>query len=177
MTTPEHDMTNQRSATRAPVGRPIKLQFDDSLDRIEGHCRNISIGGMFILVDSTRPPGSLVRFELLLEDDTAIRGLGEVVWMRPKSETSRLEGGLGLKFRFLEQRDRQRIFKLVSRHIKDRLSRREPAGPPVPSVEVAVPPDPAEDATVAASRGARPPAGGVSPPEPTFFLCAQRDGH
>ena len=125
--TSNQDETRRRSATRAPIGRTIKLQFDDSMDLIEGHCRNVSIGGMYIVFDHARPPGSLVRFELDLGDNNAIRGLGEVVWMRPKRDHSGPEAGFGLKFRFLEQRDRQLIFKLVSQHIKERLSKREPA--------------------------------------------------
>ncbi len=120
------DGSHRRSATRAPVGRPIKLQFDDSMDVIEGVCRNISIGGMFISYEDARPAGSLVRFELEMDDENAIRGLGEVVWMKSRSEFGGPESGFGLKFRFLEQRDRQLIFKLVSQHIKERLSKRDP---------------------------------------------------
>ncbi len=169
MTTSIQDGSHRRSATRAPVGRPIKLQFDDSMDLIEGLCRNISIGGMFISFDDSRPAGSLVRFELELEDESAIRGLGEVVWMKAKNEFGGPESGFGLKFRFLEQRDRQLIFKLVSQHIKERLSKREPeAGeggvedtqPEALSPEalgVAVPPDPPAP---------EPPAEPVVPPEP-----------
>ncbi len=140
MTTSSQDESRRRSATRAPIGRPIKLQFDDSMDLIEGHCHNISIGGMFIVFEHTRQPGSLVRFELDLGDNNAIRGLGEVVWMRPKSNVGGPEAGLGLKFRFLEQRDRQLIFKLVSQHIKDRLSKREPVSSP--AEEIMEPPPP-----------------------------------
>ncbi len=175
MTTPQQDGSHRRSATRAPVGRPIKLQFDDSMDVIEGHCRNVSIGGMFISFDDARPAGSLVRFELELEDDTAIRGLGEVVWMRSKNEFGGPESGFGLKFRFLEQRDRQLIFKLVSQHIKDRLSKREPAGeeeaarlaPPAASLEqlgVAVPPAP--EPPVSPASPAPEPAAPPPSPEP-----------
>jgi len=120
------DDSHRRSATRAPIDRPIKLQFDDSMDVIEGHCRNLSIGGMFILFEKSRPAGSLVRFELELSPDSAIRGLGEVVWIKAKSGYGGSEAGFGLKFRFLEQQDRQLIFKLVSQHIKERLSKREP---------------------------------------------------
>jgi Tfp pilus assembly protein PilZ len=122
------EATPQRSATRAPVEKPIKLQFDDSMEVVEGLCRNVSIGGMFIQVAETRPQGSLVRFELALGDDAAIRGLGEVVWMRARDAGDR-QAGIGIKFRFLEQRDRQLIFKLVSQHIKERLARKKPEEP------------------------------------------------
>lgn len=112
--------SSQRSATRAPIDRPIRLQFDDSLDVDEGHCINISIGGMFVHAEAPRPPGTLVRFELPLSDVLSIRGLGEVVWQQRADTHNK---GVGIKFRFLEQRDRQQIFKLVSQHIKARLER------------------------------------------------------
>lgn len=147
MTTPQHDASPQRTATRAPVGKPIKLQFDGVADIIEGNCRNISIGGMFIEVDAVPSQGSLVRFELTLDEENAIRGLSEVVWARPKSFGPGHESGIGIKFRFLEQRDRQLIFKLVSQYIKERLASRPPMTadpmPPPAAVEgIFKPPDP-----------------------------------
>lgn len=92
------------------------MQFEKSQEIVEGKCRNISIGGMFVVAQCPEPPGSTVRFELGLEDGAAIRGLAEVMWAS--------EAGFGLKFKYLEQRDRQLIFRLVSRHIKDRLATR-----------------------------------------------------
>ncbi|MEM1205545.1 MAG: PilZ domain-containing protein [Acidobacteriota bacterium] len=124
MTSPEHDASPQRSATRAPIDRPVRFQFDDSMEIADGHCYNISIGGMYVNADVSRGKGSLVRFELGLDDEAAIRGLAEVVWVRADTGGGR-GPGMGLKFRFLEQRDRQMIFKLVSQHIKDRLSQRQ----------------------------------------------------
>lgn len=139
--------SSQRSATRAPIDRTIRLQFDDSLDVDEGHCINISIGGMFVHTDAPRPPGTLVRFELPLNDELSIRGLGEVVWQQRSSGQSK---GVGIKFRFLEQRDRQQIFKLVSQHIKARLERE---GEPRP----------------------RPDEGEPAAPESMAFSPSQRD--
>lgn len=137
MTPPELD-SPQRSATRAAIDAIVRMQFDDSLDVVEGRCYNISIGGMFLDSDAVRPAGSLVRFELLLEEGNSVRGLGEVVWAQDAAIPGR-RSGLGLKFRFLEQRDRQAIFKLVSQHIKEKLAQRPPmAGePPVPDTPLA----------------------------------------
>jgi hypothetical protein len=137
MIPPEPD-SPQRSATRAAIDAAVRMQFDDSLEVVEGRCYNISIGGMFLDSDSLRPKGSLVRFELLLEDGISVRGLGEVVWAQDSAIPGR-RTGLGLKFRFLEQRDRQAIFKLVSQHIKEKLAQRPPmAGePPVPDTPLA----------------------------------------
>lgn len=133
---PQSDANPQRSATRAPVEVDVRVQFDDSLEVYVGRCFNISIGGMFLEVDHVRPHGSLVRFEVGLEEGS-VRGLAEVVWSQgPLPGRS---GGLGLKFRFLEQRDRQLIFKLVSQHIKDRLAQRPPLAdePPSPNTALA----------------------------------------
>jgi hypothetical protein len=135
---PPEPESPQRSATRAAIDAAVRMQFDDSLEVVEGRCYNISIGGMFLDSDSLRPKGSLVRFELLLEDGISVRGLGEVVWAQDSAIPGR-RAGLGLKFRFLEQRDRQAIFKLVSQHIKEKLAQRPPmAGePPVPDTPLA----------------------------------------
>ncbi len=150
MTTPNRESRAQRSATRAPVGKPINLQFDDSMDVVEGLCENISIGGMFIQVANTRPKGSLVRFELQIDGSVAIRGLGEVVWNRAENAAAGNEPGMGIKFRFLEQRDRQMIFKLVSQHIKERLAKQQ--GPALPTpVLPPRPPEPASDGTVSST--------------------------
>jgi len=157
MNPPNQQDTPQRSATRAPVEKPIKLQFDDSMEVAEGVCRNVSIGGMFIQVAETRPQGSLVRFELALGDDAAIRGLGEVVWMRARDAGDR-QAGIGIKFRFLEQRDRQLIFKLVSQHIRERLTKKKPEG-----LEAAPPERPTEPPMVPPPPVQPPPA---QPPPP-----------
>ncbi|MEM9555744.1 MAG: PilZ domain-containing protein [Acidobacteriota bacterium] len=118
-----HQHSPPRAATRAPVDLSVRLQFDDSMEIVDAHCNNISIGGMFVdQVGVSRPSGTLVRFELQIAAESSIRGLSEVVWMRPRDG-----GAMGLKFRFLEQRDRQQIFKLVSQHIKERLAQRHPS--------------------------------------------------
>ena len=137
MTIPNIPGIDKRAATRAPIGKPIKLQFDDSMEVVEGTCVNISIGGMFIQVDDKRPQGSLVRFELPLDDEESVRGLGEVVWMRAKAIGAGRDAGLGLKFRFLEKQDRKLIFTLVSQHIKERLDRRSQAAEESMAAQVA----------------------------------------
>jgi len=108
----------RRSATRAALGRPIRLQFDDSLESDQGTCENLSTGGMFVACTALRPAGCLVRFEVRLDEVQRIRGLGEVVWNRGEG---RGPAGLGISFRFLEQDDRQKILKLLSEEIKRRL--------------------------------------------------------
>lgn len=122
---PTNDSSPARNATRAPIDRPVRLQFADGDEIVEARSRNVSIGGMFITDAPAQERGSQVKFELVLDESTSIRGLAEVVWSQSAGGGSR-DAGLGLKFRFLEQRDRQQIFKLVSQHIKDRLAREGP---------------------------------------------------
>ena len=170
----------QRTATRAPVGKPIKLHFDDSLEAAEGVCENISIGGMFILVESTRKSGSLVRFELRVDESTAIRGLGEVVWAQGREEALRRESGVGIKFRFLEQRDRQLIFKLVSQHIKERLAKRhsldENSGePPGLREQPLVPPAPSSPEALVTPAIPTEAAGTPTPVEPRAEVLSEVD--
>ncbi len=109
---------DRRSATRAALGRPIRLQFDDSLESDQGTCENLSTGGIFVACTALRPAGSLVRFEVRLDEEQRIRGLGEVAWNRGEG---RGPAGMGISFRFLEQNDRQKILKLLSEEIKRRL--------------------------------------------------------
>lgn len=131
-----------RTATRAPLEKSVKLQFDDSVDVSEARCINISIGGMQIQGGDLRPQGTQVRFDLEIDDETNIRGLGEVIWMRTQDLGPGREAGMGVKFRFLEQRDRQVIFKLVSEHIKERLAQKHPPAEESPMPAAAEPAEP-----------------------------------
>ena len=158
MTNSSDAYSPQRHATRAPVERRVRLQFEKSQAVTEGECRNISIGGMFVVGSCAGAAGETVRFELGLEDGSAIRGLADVMWIRATDGGPGKEQGFGLKFKFLEQRDRQLIFKLVSRHIKDRLASRHPA--PVQDEQ------PPVDGMVVPPVVARPPTPQPATPEP-----------
>lgn len=139
----------------------VKLQYDGVAEVVDGICRNVSIGGMHIVTDSPRPQGSRVHFELGVADELDIRGIGEVVWMRAESAGPGREPGMGVKFRFLEQRDRQIIFKIVSEHIKRRLEHKHPGAPAPPER-----PAPAARRPAAPEPAAPPPAIAAPPPEP-----------
>ncbi len=120
----------RRTATRAPLDKPARLQVDEATDVLAGRCLNISIGGFFVALAPPRPPGTLTRFELVIDEEVSIRGLGEVAWMRSTALSPDQPIGMGVKFRHLDQSDRQQIFKLVSQHIKDRLANRRQLGSP-----------------------------------------------
>ena len=151
----------QRHATRAPVERPVRLLFEKTKQVVEGECHNISIGGMFVSAQAVEAPGAVVRFELALDDGSAIRGLADVMWTSSGRGGPTSTSGFGIKFKYLEQRDRQLIFKLVSRHIKDRLADRHPVAAMEPDPRPAglvVPP------VVARPKGPAVPAPAAGPP-------------
>ncbi|MEO1086208.1 MAG: PilZ domain-containing protein, partial [Acidobacteriota bacterium] len=149
-----------RQATRAPVNLLVRLELDGPLgETVEARCNNISIGGMFVLTEMQIESGQQMRFELDVADAGTVRGLAEVVWCQPASD--RRPAGLGFKFRYLEQRDRQLIFKLVSRHIKDRLASRPAPPPPAPQ-----PSGPTPTLLTPPEAQAGPPAFAISGPPP-----------
>ncbi|MEM1178793.1 MAG: PilZ domain-containing protein [Acidobacteriota bacterium] len=146
-----------RQATRAPVNLLVRLEMEGPHGRtLEARCNNISIGGMFVLSDVVAESGQQLRFVLVVGEGGVVHGLAVVVWCPPASE--RRPAGLGFKFRYLEQRDRQLIFKLVSRHIKERLASRPATSPPPapsgPTPTLLTPPD----------SPSGPPAFAVAPP-------------
>lgn len=157
-----HQQLPARTATRAPLGTGVKLQFDDAVDVVNGTCENISIGGIQVIAEEPRPQGTLVRFELDIEDGLIVRGLGEVVWMRARSSGGVNEPGMGIKFRFIEQRDRQVIFKLVSEHIKERLAQKHPGmeepAPAVAAATLPAPPTVLEEAPTVTLQQPAPPS-------------------
>lgn len=113
---------SQRSSNRAPVGKSIELLFDDSRDVVKGWCEDVSIGGMSIQLQDTRSRGMRVRFDLQINEGTAIRGLGEVVWNRGTAAGPGREAGIGIKFRVLDDNDQQLIREVVRMHA-DRLAK------------------------------------------------------
>ncbi len=126
MPNPPEERSPERSATRAPLGQPVRLQYDDAGEPVEGLCVNVSIGGMFVRVDELCRQGGLIRFDLSVGDGEAVRGLGEAIWREEPNSAYQERAGLGIKFRYLESGDRQKILRLVSQHIKERLVARHP---------------------------------------------------
>jgi len=75
----------------------------------KAHTGNISIGGMFVEGENPRPVGTLVRFELRLDTGEPIKGVGEVVWIRPHSQGPEAPSGMGIQFGHLEESPHARL--------------------------------------------------------------------
>src|SRR3954464_8587490 len=83
---------------------------------IEHHSHDVSRGGIFIKTPSPFPPGTLLKFEIRIQDEQAVlSGVGRVVWKREPNEVTPdgLPGGMGVKFIKIDDKSKGIIQKLI----------------------------------------------------------------
>ena len=75
--------TDGRRDPRKPISLEIRFKSATLTEFIERYSRDISRGGFFIKTKSPMPSGTLIKFDLGLQDkETIIQGVGRVVWRR-----------------------------------------------------------------------------------------------
>lgn len=87
----------------------VRLQFDTQEPPQEGRTANLSTGGMFVQSKNPRPVGTLLRFELMLGDGEPIKGVGEIVWIRPRPQGPEAPSGMGVQFGHLGESNHARL--------------------------------------------------------------------
>src|SRR3954464_6273320 len=82
---------------------------------IEHHSHDVSRGGIFIKTPSPFPPGTLLRFEIRIQDEQSVlAGVGRVVWKRETNEASGDHpAGMGVKFIKIDDKSKSLIQRLV----------------------------------------------------------------
>jgi uncharacterized protein (TIGR02266 family) len=82
---------------------------------IEHHSHDVSRGGIFIKTPSPFPPGTLLKFEIRIQDEQSVlAGVGRVVWKRDGGETSNdSPAGMGVKFIKIDDKSKGLIQRLV----------------------------------------------------------------
>ncbi|WP_433926043.1 TIGR02266 family protein [Sorangium cellulosum] len=82
---------------------------------IEHHSHDVSRGGIFIKTPSPFPAGTLLKFEIRLQDEQAvIAGVGRVVWKREPAQASDVHpSGMGVKFIKIDEKSKAVITRLV----------------------------------------------------------------
>src|SRR5262249_62225217 len=83
---------------------------------IEHHSHDVSRGGIFIKTPSPFPPGTLLKFEIRIQDEQAVlAGVGRVVWKREPAEARGAEtpAGMGVKFIKIDDKSKGLISRLV----------------------------------------------------------------
>jgi uncharacterized protein (TIGR02266 family) len=109
--------------TEEPVIKPIALQ-DGAVQRREharfsvnlevgigsehnfyaGFAENISAGGIFVATHMLKPQGEVVELTIHLPGaPNAVRGRGEVRWIRECNDRSSIPPGMGIRFVALEE--------------------------------------------------------------------------
>ncbi len=122
------------------MAAPVRLQFDALEEPQDGYTANISTGGMFIPGKNPRPVGTLLRFELRLDEEEPIKGVGEVVWIRPRSQGPEAPSGMGIQFGHIDESNRDRLERAVLQALVE-VGDAESSGPPTePASERTVPP-------------------------------------
>ncbi|AKT41700.1 uncharacterized protein CMC5_059090 [Chondromyces crocatus] len=85
---------------------------------IEHHAQDVSRGGIFIKTPSPFPPGTLLKFEIRLQDEQAvIAGVGRVVWKREAAQANEsLPSGMGVKFIKIDDKSKALISRIVEQN-------------------------------------------------------------
>jgi Tfp pilus assembly protein PilZ len=102
-----------RKSTRASVPLLPRYRGSSGFEPIDGQCLDISVGGMFIASASPCETGTLLKFECVVDGESApIKGVARVVWQRVSGERDR-PSGMGLKFMRLESGTAEVIERLI----------------------------------------------------------------
>ena len=82
---------------------------------IEHHSHDVSRGGIFIKTPSPFPPGTLLKFEIRIQDEQSVlAGVGRVVWKRDAGEPGvESPAGMGVKFIKIDDKSKGLIQRLV----------------------------------------------------------------
>ncbi len=140
-----------RDTTRAPFTTKVSARFDRFGGEVTAYTADISMEGMFLQSDDPRPVGTLVQFELPLDDGhDVIQGLGDVVWVRVQAQSPDRPTGMGIQFRYIDSQSRDRIRRIVSNYIDQQshglatAAASEPTPAPEPEAEIPTLADEAE---------------------------------
>ncbi len=113
----------KRDSQRVPVALRIKLRFRKIDTFVSKFATNISTCGMFISSRKPKKPGTQLRFELCLADNsTLIAGRGEVMWVYPYDPTqTATPHGMGIRFIGLSNASKELIARMVALRVQQGL--------------------------------------------------------
>lgn len=104
----------RRVAPRYKVELDVSLGSDHNF--YVGFVENLSTGGVFIATHMLKAVGEVFELTVHLPNSsTAVRGLGEVRWIREYSERSNVPPGMGVRFIKLEPESQTLIEEFLSK--------------------------------------------------------------
>lgn len=112
--------TRPGGAKRVRVVERVRTRFARFGEFVTQYSTNISMTGMFLRSDDPQPPGARFEFEFVVSDEAPmIKGMGEVVWVRTKTESEERPAGMGVRFMELDPRSRRVIRWLMEKAVQD----------------------------------------------------------
>lgn len=109
-------MENRRTYARYPVAVAAEIEIDGHV--FEGETRDISLGGVSVLVDEPLEEHASVELTLLLIEDgiasaveEAVTATAEVMWIAPTDDGACMAG---LRFGKLIEKDSQRLQRFLA---------------------------------------------------------------
>ena len=110
----EPDAGPRREHSRYQVDLDVTVTSEHNF--YAGFVENMSVGGVFIATHQLKPVGERLEFSVHLPGHTeAIRGTGEVRWVRVYSEQSNVPPGMGIRFDPLDDLSRTRIEEFLAK--------------------------------------------------------------
>src|SRR5215208_1540145 len=110
-------MQDTRKDPRAKVLSMTVRYKSATIDEfIEHHSHDVSRGGIFIKTPSPFPPGTLLKFEIRIQDEQSVlAGVGRVVWKREADQAGGADqpAGMGVKFIKIDDKSKGLISRLV----------------------------------------------------------------
>jgi molecular chaperone DnaK len=106
----------ERKHTRVGVNVQVKVSSQDVDEFVEHFATNISRAGLFIQCRNPKPKGTILLFEIKLKGGKAvIKGKGEVIWSRTRSEDepSTKPPGMGVKFLALDKASKAVVKRIM----------------------------------------------------------------
>lgn len=76
----------------------LDVNFGSDHNFYAGFAENLSAGGIFVATHMLKPVGEILEINIHLPDGAAIRGKGEVRWIREYNERSNVPPGMGIRF-------------------------------------------------------------------------------
>jgi uncharacterized protein (TIGR02266 family) len=111
---PEPGAAHRREHNRYRVDLDVTVTSEHNF--YAGFVENMSVGGVFIATHQLKPVGERIELSVHLPGHTeAIRGVGEVRWVRVFSEQSNVPPGMGLRFDPLDDLSRARIEEFLAK--------------------------------------------------------------
>jgi Tfp pilus assembly protein PilZ len=120
-----------RRETRAPLVAHIVVEYPGEETPESAYTSNVSVGGLFIQSSEPKPIGTSFRFELrVLSNGPAIRGFGEVRWVRKTDQGPGRPAGMGVQTGMIVDEQGQRTLRQA---VAGAVKAGSLAGGPVPA--------------------------------------------